>query len=172
MKLHIGTKIPEGSDWVFEPKYDGVRVLAYVERESVRLVTRNAKDKAKQFPEVVEALRALASRVGHGFVLDGEIVALARGKAARFQALQTRVHLEDAKSLAREVEGAPAALIVFDLLVDGSEELLNEPWSTRRERLDSRRNGHSRRGEGAAEEETSGPCPCYTATAAAANSEA
>jgi bifunctional non-homologous end joining protein LigD len=136
MKLHIGTEIPEGPDWVFEPKYDGVRVLAFVERGSVRLVTRNGKDKAKQFPEVVEALSALASRVGHSFVLDGEIVALARGKVARFQALQTRVHLEDAKSLTREAERAPAALIVFDLLVDGSEVLLDEPWSTRRERLE------------------------------------
>jgi bifunctional non-homologous end joining protein LigD len=136
MKLHIGTEIPEGPDWVFEPKYDGVRVLAFVERGSVRLVTRNGKDKATQFPEVVEALSALASRVRRGLVLDGEIVALARGKAARFQALQARVHLEDAKSLAEEAERAPAALIVFDLLVDGRDDLLDEPWSTRRERLE------------------------------------
>jgi bifunctional non-homologous end joining protein LigD len=136
MKLHIGTEIPTGREWVFEPKYDGVRVLAFVERGSVRLVTRNGRDKAKQFPEVVEALRGVASRVRRGFVLDGEIVALARGKAARFQALQTRVHLEDAKSLAKEAERAPAALVVFDLLVDGSDDLLGEPWSTRRERLE------------------------------------
>jgi bifunctional non-homologous end joining protein LigD len=136
MKLHIGSEIPEGSDWVFEPKYDGVRVLAFVERGSVRLVTRNGRDKARQFPEVVEALRALATRVRQSFVLDGEVVALARGKAARFQALQTRIHLDDAPSIAEEVKRAPAALIVFDLLVDGSDELLGEPWSTRRERLE------------------------------------
>lgn len=136
MKLHIGTEIPEGPDWVFEPKYDGVRVLAFVESGSVRLVTRNGRDKARQFPEVVETLSALASRVRRSLVLDGEIVALARGKAARFQALQTRVHLEDAKSLAKEAERTPAALIVFDLLVDGSDDLLDEPWSTRRERLE------------------------------------
>jgi len=136
MKLRIGTEIPEGTDWVFEPKYDGVRVLAFVDSGSVRLVTRNGKDKAKQFPEVVDALSALASRVRRSLVLDGEIVALARGKAARFQALQTRVHLDDAHGIAKEAERAPAALIVFDLLVDGTEDLLGEPWSTRRERLE------------------------------------
>jgi bifunctional non-homologous end joining protein LigD len=136
MKLHIGSEIPEGPDWVFEPKYDGVRVLAFVERGSVRLVTRNGRDKARQFPEVVEALSGVASRVRRSFVLDGEIVALAHGKAARFQALQTRVHLDDAPSIARESKRAPAALIVFDLLVDGSDDLLGEPWSTRRERLE------------------------------------
>jgi len=103
MKLRIGTEIPNGPEWVFEPKYDGVRVLAFVERRGVRLVTRNGRDKAKQFPEVVEALSGVAARVRHRFVLDGEIVALARGKAARFQALQTRVHLDDAESIAKEV---------------------------------------------------------------------
>lgn len=143
MKLRIGSEIPEGPDWVFEPKYDGVRVLAFVERGSVRLVTRNGRDKAKQFPEVAEALEAVAPRVGHTFVLDGEIVALARGKAARFQELQTRVHLDDATGIAEEAERAPAALIVFDLLADGGEKLVGEPWSVRRERLEQLLGDHT-----------------------------
>jgi bifunctional non-homologous end joining protein LigD len=143
MKLRIGTETPEGPDWVFEPKYDGVRVLAFAKSDSVRLVTRNGRDKAKQFPEIVEALSGVAASVRRSFVLDGEIVALAHGKAARFQALQTRVHLEDAKSLAKEAKRAPAALIAFDLLVDGDDEILDEPWSARRKRLERLLHDHT-----------------------------
>src|SRR2546423_7166993 len=56
MYASIGSEIP-GSGWTFEPKYDGVRVLAYATPTDVRLVTRNGKDKAKQFPEIAAALR-------------------------------------------------------------------------------------------------------------------
>ena len=62
MYASIGAGIPEGGEWAFEPKYDGVRVLAHASTRSVRLVTRNGNDKRAQFPEIVRALQALAAR--------------------------------------------------------------------------------------------------------------
>ena len=50
MLASVGTDIPAGSDWTFEPKYDGIRVLAYATANAARLVTRNGKDKTAQFP--------------------------------------------------------------------------------------------------------------------------
>src|SRR5207249_7776042 len=63
MYATIGTDVPSGTGWTFEPKYDGMRALAFVHPTRVQLMTRNGKDKAQQFPEVVDALRALARRI-------------------------------------------------------------------------------------------------------------
>ncbi len=133
-----GSDLPEGADWTFEPKYDGVRVLAFVTPGDVRLITRNAKDKTRQFPEIVAGLRNVAGRNGRSLVLDGEIVALAQDEPARFQKLQGRTHVTDAHTIERLTGEAPAALFVFDMLVDGPEVLMGEPWSERRARLEQR----------------------------------
>jgi len=136
MMASIGTSIPTGAGWTFEPKYDGVRVLAFASGSSVRLITRNGKDKSHQFPEVTAGVRALAQRRKRPFVLDGEIVAFAGDAPARFQALQGRMHLQGATDIAGQVTATPSALIAFDLLVDGDSVLLDEPWSVRRKRLE------------------------------------
>ncbi|HEX5075165.1 MAG TPA: DNA ligase D [Gemmatimonadaceae bacterium] len=136
MMASIGTSIPTGPGWTFEPKYDGVRVLAFASASSVRLITRNGKDKSHQFPEVTAGIRALALRRKRPFVLDGEIVAFAGDAPARFQALQGRMHLQGATDIASQVASTPAALIAFDLLVDGDTVLLDQPWSVRRKRLE------------------------------------
>src|ERR1700687_5501673 len=60
MYASIGSEVP-GEGWTFEPKYDGIRVLAYATPSEVRLMTRNGKNKALQFPEIVAALKKLSS---------------------------------------------------------------------------------------------------------------
>ena len=134
MYASVGTEVP-GTGWTFEPKYDGIRVLAYATSESAKLVTRNGKDKAQQFPEIVASLRKLASQTRRSLVLDGEIVALTEGEPARFQELQSRMHVKESGTIARHSSSSPAALILFDMLVDGDDILIREPWTKRRERL-------------------------------------
>jgi bifunctional non-homologous end joining protein LigD len=134
MYCSIGSEIP-GKGWTFEPKYDGVRVLAYATTTDVKLMTRNGKDKAEQFPELVVALKKLATQTKRSLVLDGEIVALIDGNPARFQELQGRMHVKESQLIARRSSSAPAALVLFDILMDGDEPLIHEPWSVRRDRL-------------------------------------
>jgi bifunctional non-homologous end joining protein LigD len=156
MYATVGTEIPHGDDWTFEPKYDGMRVLAFARpvddgdfakdetarprprrrTRSVRLMTRNGRDKVAQFPEVVDALRSLAQRVARPLILDGEIVVLERDRPGRFQTLQSRMHLQNAEQLAVLAKEAPAALVAFDILQDGEAELFAEPWTERRRRLE------------------------------------
>jgi bifunctional non-homologous end joining protein LigD len=144
--------LPDQLDgWTIEPKWDGVRVVAEVSARGARLWTRNGNDKAPQFPEIVEALTALAAEHGP-FVLDGEIIALdARGRAQRFQALQGRVHAEHEVSRARTAKATRTALVAFDLLVDDGRSLIALPWRDRRRALESLvpggRTGVVRRGE-------------------------
>src|SRR5690606_41950656 len=67
----LGTK-----GWVYEPKWDGVRLLVVAERARVRLLTRNGNDKAKQFPEIAAAATELVAQADSEFVMDGEVVAV------------------------------------------------------------------------------------------------
>ena len=134
MYASIGGEVP-GEGWTFEPKYDGIRVLAYATPTDVKLITRNGKDKAPQFPEIVVALKKLASQSRRSFVLDGEIVALIDGEPARFQELQGRMHVKESHMIEQRSSSSPAALILFDILMDGDEVLIKEPWSERRARL-------------------------------------
>ena len=134
MYASVGSEVP-GEGWTFEPKYDGIRVLAYATSQSAKLVTRNGKDKAQQFPEIVASLKKLASQTKRSLVLDGEIVALIDGDPARFQELQSRMHVKESTMIERHSSSSPAALILFDMLVDGDDILIREPWTTRRERL-------------------------------------
>ena len=141
MYASVGTEIP-GEGWTFEPKYDGIRVLAYATPDDVKLITRNSKDKAKQFPEIVAALKKLSAKAKRSLVMDGEIVALAEGSPARFQELQSRMHVKVEHVIERHSSSSPAALILFDILMDGDEILMREPWTERRERLVKRVGKH------------------------------
>jgi bifunctional non-homologous end joining protein LigD len=143
MYATLGHALPRGDGWTYEPKYDGMRVLAEASARAARLVTRNGKEKQAQFPEVVAALCAFAARLGRTVLLDGEVVARRRRSrkaataASEFQPLQARMHLKDAGEIARLSIDAPATLVAFDLLRDGRVNLASRPWSERRERLEA-----------------------------------
>jgi bifunctional non-homologous end joining protein LigD len=143
MYATLGHAVPTGRDWTFEPKYDGMRVIAEAGARRARLITRNGKDKSTQFPEIVLALRELAGRAGRTVVVDGEIIArpmrsrhATTDEASGFQQLQGRMHLRDHDEILRLALEAPTTLMAFDLLRDGRTSLVAQPWTTRRERLE------------------------------------
>ena len=138
MLATLAKEIPGDKDWTYEPKYDGIRVLAFIAPGAARLITRNGKDKTAQFPEIVAALEKLPGRSRKPLVLDGEIVALRDGEAARFQHLQSRMHVANLHSITRLAREEPAAFIAFDILLDGELPLVHEPWRVRRQHLEKR----------------------------------
>ena len=140
----LGHALPSGGGWTYEPKYDGMRVIAEASARSARIITRNGKDKSTQFPEIILALRTLAERAGRTVVLDGEVVARPKRKrrgedavASEFQQLQGRMHLRDHEEILRLALEAPTSLVVFDMLRDGRTALGPKPWTERRERLEA-----------------------------------
>lgn len=132
MLATAATQLPTGAGWTFEPKYDGMRVLAIVAGRDVRLESRNGLDKSAQFPEIVAGLRALAGTRRSLVVLDGEIVARIDGGAGRFQDLQHRIHQRDEAQIAASAEQAPVGLIALDVLATGTRSLIGRPWTDRR----------------------------------------
>ena len=125
---------------VYEPKYDGIRALVHVERGDtpVRIWSRLGNEKTTQFPSVVKALAPLAKKLRGPLLLDGEIVALdERGNPAGFQRLQGRIHLVGARDVELHDKTQPVALIAFDILRDGNEDLRGLPLTERRQRLEA-----------------------------------
>ena len=124
-------------DLVFEPKYDGIRALVALDAsQAPTIYTRLGRDKTGQFPDLAEPLAAFGDRLGRPLLLDGEIVATDdQGAALPFQHLQERLHVTGSavRTAARHVT---AALMVFDLLRDGDEDLRRLPFSERRYRLE------------------------------------
>jgi bifunctional non-homologous end joining protein LigD len=137
--------------WVYEPKYDGIRALVDLAPSGkgqgkakgtsahVAIYSRNGNDKTHQFPAIAESLRALAARLDGPLLLDGEIVAIDKtGKPLGFQALQDRMHLTSPRDIETAEAAQPAAILLFDLLRDGDEDLRGQPLAARRIRLQSR----------------------------------
>lgn len=130
---------------VYEPKYDGIRAIVEIGARGtpVRLWSRLGNEKTRQFPEIAAALSAWAKRRPQPIVLDGEIVALnAEGDPIGFQNLQGRIHIGGfghGKRPKPQPAGAavvPTALIVFDLLKEGSTDYRTRPLTERRAALE------------------------------------
>src|SRR3954469_1929303 len=137
MLASVATTVPSGRDWIFEPKYDGIRILGFALGDAAALFSRNGLDKTRQFPEIAEDLSRLARQHRRPIVVDGEVVALNDGAPARFQDLQGRMHVTDSTAIASHRDRSPAGLLIFDVLMDGDQPLLDEPWKERRRRLET-----------------------------------
>ena len=125
--------LPAGSEWQYEPKWDGFRCLAFRDGERVELRSKSGRSLTRYFPELVAALLALRA---DKFVLDGEIV-VPEGKALSFDSLLQRIH-PAASRVARLAAETPAALIVFDILVDArGANLSGHSLGDRREALET-----------------------------------
>lgn len=113
--------IPTGKEWLYEPKWDGFRALAFRDGDEVQLQSKNGLPLARYFPEVIDHLRAMKAQ---RFVLDGELV-IRVGSQLSFEELQMRIHPAESRvrKLAQE---HPATLLVFDLLVDEKGERLTD----------------------------------------------
>lgn len=127
--------------FAYEPKYDGIRTIAYIARGggagAVRLTSRLGNDKTAQFPEIVRALQMLSRNLKASVVLDGEIVALdARGEPAGFGQLQGRIHVTGERAISGRERDAPVAFVAFDALRDGGDDLRGLPLVARRARLE------------------------------------
>jgi ATP-dependent DNA ligase len=123
--------LPEGDDWLFEPKWDGFRAIVFRDGDEILIQSRDLKPLNRYFPELIEPLRAqLPTRS----VLDGEVV-IARNGALDFDALQLRIH-PAASRVKMLAEQTPASIIFFDLLCEGDNDLQQHPFEERRRRLE------------------------------------
>src|ERR1700691_6149359 len=124
-------ELPQGGEWIFEPKWDGFRTLIFRDGEEILIQSRDQKSLNRYFPELVETLLA---QLPERCVLDGEIV-IATERGLDFDLLQLRIHpaASRVKMLAQQT---PASMVFFDLLWEGARVLCGEPFQERRKQLE------------------------------------
>jgi len=124
MKAKLVEKPPAAGDWIYELKFDGIRLIAVKGDKKVSLLSRNQNDLSARFPEIVHAIQNLPARE---CVVDGEVVALDEEGRSSFQLLQ-----------AREIEGrkSPVYFYAFDLLQLDGKSLVGLPLQARKSVLE------------------------------------
>ena len=122
------SQLPDGPDWLLEPKYDGFRCLIFRDDQQIDLRSRRRRPLGRYFPEIVEAARSLPIA---RFVLDGELIV----PNLPFDELQLRLH-PAASRVGKLAKEHPAQFVAFDLLADQQgRSLLELPFRDRHAEL-------------------------------------
>ncbi len=116
-------KIPIGKDWIFEIKYDGYRIISYVENGKVKMLTRNNIDYTKKLNDIAKNLKKINQ---NSFVVDGEIVAFDENGKSDFGLLQESI----------KKRGSNLFYCIFDLLSLNGADLRNLPLIERKAKLE------------------------------------
>ena len=107
--------------WTYEPKWDGIRIIAYVQGNTVRLLSRNLQNYTGLFASVTESLRSAPVPI----VLDGEVVALGAEGRPEFAMLQQWLRP------GRQPRTGQVSYVVFDCLYVDGHNLKDHPWKER-----------------------------------------
>ncbi len=109
MLATIATRVPEGGNWSYEIKWDGFRGICFLSDGTLRVVSRNARDFNKNFPELEQIAHNITAE---NAIVDGEIVAFDANGRPSFSLMQQRTGFATTK----ERKHTPVKLIAFDLL--------------------------------------------------------
>ncbi|MCU1346863.1 MAG: ATP-dependent ligase, partial [Acidimicrobiia bacterium] len=131
MLARSARQLPIGSEYVYEPKWDGFRCLAFCAFDGVDLRSRNDRPFTRYFPEIEEALRHLDAAA----VLDGELMITDVNGRTDFAALMNRLHPAASRAEHLAVT-TPATFVVFDALALGERDLRPVPAAERRRALE------------------------------------
>ncbi len=118
----------DARDFMAEWKWDGIRVQAGGERGINRLYSRTGEDISHTFPDLTDA-------ISFDGAIDGELLIVREGNVLPFSELQKRLNRK--RVTASLLKSHPAAIMAYDLLFDGEEDLRPLPFEDRRRRLES-----------------------------------
>ncbi|HWD00466.1 MAG TPA: DNA ligase D [Candidatus Sulfopaludibacter sp.] len=134
MSATLSDRVPRGDEWLFEVKWDGVRAIAFVEAEEVRLQSRSGLRCERQYPELAVIHHNIAA---DSAILDGEIAVLDPKGVSQFHLIQPRIANTDPNSVAHLVRSTPVVYFVFDILYLDGWDLRGVDLAQRRELLDA-----------------------------------
>jgi ATP-dependent DNA ligase len=131
MLAKLADELPVGSQFLYEPKWDGFRAIVFRGRADVFIQSRDLRPLDRYFPELHAAL---LEGLPDGCVIDGEIV-IATPHGLDFDALQLRLH-PAASRVARLAQETPAAFVAFDAIAVDGRDLRAVVQAERRVRLE------------------------------------
>src|SRR5262249_23464109 len=131
MLAKLADGLPAANGWLFEPKWDGFRAIAFKAGDHIYPQARARRPFARYFPDLG---RAFAAHLPERCVVDGEIVIVGSG-GLDFDLLQLRLH-PAASRVAKLAAATPASFVAFDLLALDGRDLRETPFSSRRQLLE------------------------------------
>lgn len=134
MLAHAASYPERPEEYAFEPKWDGIRALAYLEDGRVTLRSRNLNTITGQYPELAGLAAAMQGRQA---ILDGEIVAPDETGRPSFQRLQGRMGVVASKLAQKMSEDVPVVYIAFDVLYLDGHDVSALPYEERRGMLEA-----------------------------------
>ncbi len=123
----------DSHEFLFEPKWDGFRCLAYVDKYSTQLKSRNGSDLTGSFPELAHLHEHVA---GTPAILDGEIIAFHEGRESFHHLLQRVRSRSPRTALTGGKPVVPIIFIAFDILYSNGKPILTAPLEERKALLD------------------------------------
>jgi len=112
--------------WIYERKFDGVRVLLYKDGKKAWLTSRNNNSLDQTYPEVLQALQALPV---DQIIIDSELIAF-KGNISSFEKLQPRIGVKNPS--AELIKKIKVYVYIFDILYLDGYELLHLPLIKRK----------------------------------------
>ncbi len=123
--------IPVEGDWVFQVKWDGVRILVYKAGSETEVINRHLNNRTLQYPELMDTASYANA---DSFVLDGEVIALVDGKPS-FHQVMKRDRLRGEAVIEHMKDEIPIIYMVFDCLYVNGESMMDKPLYKRQELL-------------------------------------
>ncbi len=124
----------DSPDWLFEIKWDGYRAIAFLEKNLIRLVSRNQNDLTAQYPDLHDLPNFLNAKTA---ILDGEIVALDEHGRSSFSLMQQRTGFRERGRRAAAKPEVRVLYYAFDLLYFDGYDLRRVPLEHRKQALAS-----------------------------------
>jgi bifunctional non-homologous end joining protein LigD len=124
----------DGPDWLFEIKWDGYRAVAFIEKEKVRLISRNQNELTHRYPELKDLAKSVKAKTA---ILDGEVVALDEQGRPSFSLMQQRTGFRTGGRRGVANAGVSVLYYAFDLLYLGGYDWRKVPLEERKKKLAS-----------------------------------
>ncbi|WP_020614980.1 RNA ligase family protein [Paenibacillus daejeonensis] len=119
-------EIPTGSEWTYQLKWDGVRILAYHQPGDSRLFNRHLRERTDQFPELLPSFLH-----AQDYIVDGEVIALAADGKPSFHEVMRRDGIRRLARVPSLIYEVPVTYMIFDLLWLNGQSLMDRPLSER-----------------------------------------
>jgi len=134
MLAKIAEEVPQGGEFLFEPKWDGFRAIVFrgPGKDEVFIQSRDLRPLDRYFPDLHAVF---LEQLPPGVVVDGEIV-MPSEHGLDFGGLQMRLH-PAASRVEKLAKATPASFVAFDLLAIGGKSLLDAPQRERRAQLEN-----------------------------------
>ncbi|WP_338469522.1 DNA ligase D [Niallia sp. XMNu-256] len=121
--------IPVGSDWIYQIKWDGVRIITYYDGENISLFNRKLNERTFHYPEITSHIAEYFK--GKSVIFDGEVIALDKNGKPSFHEVMRRDGLRNLDKVRLVKDEVPIYYMIFDILYFNGNWINERPLKDR-----------------------------------------